>query len=255
MLLQPGAAPIDEILAGLFGRSGRTLLTVFGTSLGIGALVAIVGIAQTAAEQIAERIDAEEATRVTISSSDRGRLPWSAPDRVVRLNGVEAAGTLPPVGYRAGTTLVATGPAGVSERTVSVAASPGLFPVLGLRTVLGRTFDVGHDRRAERVCVVGVELAAELQLPAISSQPTLSLDGVPYVVLGTFEDRSRSGLAEQVVVPQETARRELGWLGLARCTSGRNSAPSIRWWRRPWSCWRRMSPRVSMPGCRGLPTS
>ena len=200
---------VDEMLAGLLARPGRTALTVLGTAIGICALVAIVGTTQTAAEQIAERIDAEEATHATISSSDRGDLPWHAADGVARLNGVAAAGTLSPVGRRTATTFVGLDPSRAGEHAVAVAAaSPGLFDAVEAR-VVGRQFDVGHERRADRVCLVGADLATTLRLPPVESQPTVFLDGEAYTAVGTVADPSGTGLAEQVVVPEETARSYL----------------------------------------------
>ena len=38
----------SEAVAGIFARPGRTVLTILGTVLGIGALVATLGIANTA---------------------------------------------------------------------------------------------------------------------------------------------------------------------------------------------------------------
>ena len=42
----------SEALAGLLQRPGRSVLTMLGTVLGIGAFVAIVGLSETATGQI-----------------------------------------------------------------------------------------------------------------------------------------------------------------------------------------------------------
>ncbi|MDH5616451.1 MAG: ABC transporter permease, partial [Acidimicrobiia bacterium] len=86
---------VSEATAGLFARPGRTLLTVLGTVLGIGALVATLGIAKTAGNQIIGSFNELAATSVVVSS-DRGffggeapriAIPWDAEDRLTRLNG------------------------------------------------------------------------------------------------------------------------------------------------------------------------
>ena len=70
-----------------------------GRSIGVGALVATLGLSKTAANQIVGRFDALAATDVVVSPSARaggaGRsvLPWDAEARLQRLNGVVAAGT------------------------------------------------------------------------------------------------------------------------------------------------------------------
>src|SRR6478735_2208764 len=94
----------DEAMLGIGSRPARLLLTMIGTIVGIGVLVATLGLGQTAAGQITDRFDAVSATRVlvtavpeaTSAAQDDGSaavLPFDAADRVLRLAGVQAAGT------------------------------------------------------------------------------------------------------------------------------------------------------------------
>ena len=47
----------NEATAGLFARPGRTVLTVFGTVIGLASLVATLGLSRTAGNQIVGRFD------------------------------------------------------------------------------------------------------------------------------------------------------------------------------------------------------
>ena len=88
---------LDEALAGVAARPTRLILTTLGTVLGIAALVGTVGLGQTASGQITQRFDLAAATRVVVQPGETRRqegeaatqLPWDAPERVERLNGVE----------------------------------------------------------------------------------------------------------------------------------------------------------------------
>src|SRR3970040_1621849 len=60
-----------EAVAGIFARPGRTVLTVLGTVLGIGALVATLGVAKTAGNQIVGRFDELAATSV-VGTNEQG---------------------------------------------------------------------------------------------------------------------------------------------------------------------------------------
>ncbi|WP_376783478.1 ABC transporter permease, partial [Miniimonas arenae] len=93
-----------EASHGIGSRPGRLVLTILGTVLGIAAVVVTLGMAQTGAGQIAKQFDAVAATQAvaqpattqTMGGDTRARttLPWNSPDRVLRLNGIEAAALL-----------------------------------------------------------------------------------------------------------------------------------------------------------------
>ena len=81
------------------GAPRRAVLTVLGTVLGIGALVATLGISKTSGNQIVGRLDALAATEIVATPRAVGRLtpnaiPWNAQQQLEGLNGGVAAGTL-----------------------------------------------------------------------------------------------------------------------------------------------------------------
>ena len=59
---------VFEAFAGMFARPGRMLLTVLGTTIGLAALVATLGLSQTASQQIIGRFDELAATEITVTS-------------------------------------------------------------------------------------------------------------------------------------------------------------------------------------------
>src|SRR3990170_55379 len=63
---------LDEALAGVAARPTRLVLTTLGTVLGIAALVATVGLGQTASGQITQRFDLAAATRVVVQPEEKG---------------------------------------------------------------------------------------------------------------------------------------------------------------------------------------
>jgi putative ABC transport system permease protein len=83
----PRMSPRDlagEALAGLLARPARVALTVLGTVIGVGALVATLGLSKTAANQIVGHFDALAATDIVVSPSARAGgagaavLPWDS---------------------------------------------------------------------------------------------------------------------------------------------------------------------------------
>src|SRR5262245_21750972 len=96
---------LDEAVAGLLARPGRSLLTVVGVVLGITALVATLGLSRTAGSQIVGRLSELAATEVTAEVAESGgtsagSLPWDGEERLARLNGVVAAGAYGDVDVR-----------------------------------------------------------------------------------------------------------------------------------------------------------
>ena len=78
----------NESIAGLFARPGRMVLTVFGTVIGLAALVATLGLSRTAGNRIVGRFDELAATEIVVTPRPSASgpiiaaLPWDAPERL-----------------------------------------------------------------------------------------------------------------------------------------------------------------------------
>lgn len=211
-----------EATVDIGSRPGRLVMTVMGTVLGIGALVATIGFAQTAAGQIARQFDAAAATHVSIGPAEaqaRGgqsvataSLPWDAPRRLENLAGVESAAVLAPVTLPENTITAVP----INDPSIAAAAPPALFAAsgeiidtLGGRMVTGRSFDDGHDARADRVAMLGTRAAERLAINRVDTQPSIFIDGVAYAVVGIFDDLDRRAeVNDAVLIPTGTARSD-----------------------------------------------
>lgn len=211
-----------EATAGLMERPVRTFLTSLGTILGTAALVATLGIAKTASNQIVTRFDALAATEVVVEpqqstfGSDKvaSTLPFDAPARLERLNGVTAAGTLSEVDVQGALTraVAVRDPLANTEFAMSVeAASPDLFAVIRTRLRTGRVFDQGHSDRADQVAVIGAAVAERLQIDRVAQRPVLFIGNRPFEVIGIIDDVARAPeVLDAIVIPDGTARRLYG---------------------------------------------
>lgn len=209
-----------EAVAGIFARPGRTVLTVLGTVLGIGALVATLGVANTAGNQIIARFDELAATSVVVTNEQaffggpadvRVEIPIDAERRLLRLNGVNAAGSLGPVNV--GTALVRSvpipDPLAQTEFQMNVlAASPGLLEAVRGDLGTGRWFDWGHSDRADRVAILGTGAAQRLNVTRVDQQPVVFVGDEPFVVIGILDEvRRQPELLNAVVIPEGSARQ------------------------------------------------
>ena len=208
---------LDESLAGVAARPARLALTTLGTVLGIAALVTTVGIGQTAAGQISQHFDAVAATRVVVEPGTRAgpdgevaasQLPWDADERVMRLAGVESAGTYARFSPDLVSGSPAAGPSGEGRHDVPTAsASPGLFAAVRAQLATGRYFDSGHDERGDQVVVLGKYAAERLGVNRVDSQPSIFIGDRPFIVIGILDSvASRAELQDAVIMPHGTAR-------------------------------------------------
>jgi macrolide transport system ATP-binding/permease protein len=209
---------LDETLAGVFARPGRAALTTAGTVIGLASLVATLGISRTAGNQIVERFDELQATQVSVRVRSSGgsqesqgggtALPWDVERRLDDLNGVVAAGAVADVANPGGVrTVPVIDPSTVVDRTVPViAASSGFLAAVRGHVSSGRWFDDGHVARADRVVVIGIDLADDLGITSVAAQPGISIGDQLFVVIGIVDQAPRDrGLLGAVIMPSSVA--------------------------------------------------
>ncbi len=209
---------LDEAVLGVGSRPARLLLTMIGTVIGVGSLVATLGIGQTAGSQIAERFDAAAATRVVIRAAESGfgapdgsapKLAVDVADRIGRLAGVTAAGTISEVavGDQAISGVLLNDPTGAEQVDLDVyATSAGLLQAAGGSVSTGRFFDVGHDHRADPVVVLGKRAAERLGITRVDHGPVIFIGERAFTVIGIVEQAgSRPELLDAVIMPYGVA--------------------------------------------------
>ncbi len=219
---------LNEALAGMLARPVRMMLTVLGVAIGLTALVATVGLTRTASNRIISQFDRVAATELFVTAKpgkitgivDPKTIPWDAPTRLRRLNGVVAAGTMSEV--HVGNALASSSPVrdplNQTAFKLSVyAASPDLFRAVRAELETGRLPDAGHSSRADRVAVLGRDAARRLGVVSLGQIPAISIGDHLYLVVGILRDVARRPeLLGSVIIPEGTARRDFGLAGPGR---------------------------------------
>jgi len=213
----------NEALAGMFARPGRMALTVLGIVIGLTALVATLGLSRTASNRIISAFDELAATGIVVAAKpgptgvDPKAIPWDAPARLGRLNGVAAVGTLSEVNV--GNALVSTSlvrdPQNQTAFRLSVkAASPGLFAAVRAELEIGRLPDLGHSERRDRVAVLGPTAALRLGVVGLEQLPAIAISDNLYLIIGILRGVARQPeLLGAVIIPEGTARQDFGLAG------------------------------------------
>lgn len=213
----------DESLAGMFARPGRMALTVLGIVIGLTALVATLGLSRTANNRIISAFDELAATGIVIAARpgpagvDPKAMPWDAPTRIGRLNGVVAVGTLSEVNI--GEALVSTSlvrdPQSQTAFKLSVkAASADLFTAVRAELEAGRLPDAGHSERQDRVAVLGPTAALRLGIVSLNHLPAIAIGDKIYLVIGILRGVARQPeLLGAVIIPEGTAQHDFSLAG------------------------------------------
>ena len=213
-----------EAMAGLVQRPARTLLTMLGTVLGVGAFVVILGLTATTGGQISQRFTVLSATQVTVDdvgdpvTRDLGRtlydFPADADRRVEALNGVRHAGVWWHVSTTQGPRSVAAVPGAASDSGVKLgvyAVSPGALAAMGPTLSQGVAYNAFHERRNERVALLSQAAARRLGVGRLDAQPAVFFDGRPFTVVGVYSDlRRETDLLLGIMIPMGTALAEYG---------------------------------------------
>jgi macrolide transport system ATP-binding/permease protein len=188
-------------------------------------LVATLGLTRTASNRIISQFDQIAATELFVSARPGRRtgivdplaIPWDAPARLMRLNGVIAAGTMSEIdlGGALASSSPVRDPLNPTALNLSVyAASPDLFTAVRAELSTGRLFDLGHSARADRVAVLGGDAARRLGIYGVQQLPAISLGDQLYLIVGILRDVARKPeLMGAVILPEGTARQHFGLLG------------------------------------------
>lgn len=216
---------INEALAGLFSRPMRLFLSVIGIVIGIAALISTLGLTRTAGNRIVSQFDQLAATEIFIRARpsrisgqlDPLALPWNAPQRLLALNGVVAAGSVSEVPLD--TQLVSASsvhdPMSANAFKMSVYAISEQLPRAARAELQSGRFPGRiHSERADRVAVLGREAAERLNIFEVHQQPAIYIGDRLYLVIGIVNDLLREPqLLSAIMIPEGTARADFGLQG------------------------------------------
>jgi putative ABC transport system permease protein len=218
-----------EAAAGIAQRPGRTVLTMLGTVLGVGAFVAVLGLTATGAGQISRQFTVLEDT--TVSVQDNGPtndvaapganpgigFPANADAVAGHIDGVTAAGVWWPVTLASGANFTFSSSlalSGTASQTVNLlAASPGAERAMGLTMAAGAPLSAYENDTSQHVAVIDTSTAAALGISAarLPSHPAVFVDGIAYTVIGVFSSAQRVVTGGTVMlIPENTALADYG---------------------------------------------
>jgi putative ABC transport system permease protein len=183
--------PADAIAVGTVGLRARRLratLSALGIAIAIAALVAVLGVAESAkADLLAELGEQGNLLAVASGQTFDGNptpLPATAPVMISRIPPVEsvtAVGTIPDVTVRRTAAVPAVETGGISV----LAAQPSLLGTLSARMLRGRYFDPVADHYPQ--VVLGASAAQTLGITRLTAATQVYLGGRYFTVVGIVD--------------------------------------------------------------------
>jgi putative ABC transport system permease protein len=209
----PALELLGVALQGLRTRRLRAALSALGIAIGIGAMVAVVGVSSSAQANLLAEIDALGTNLLTVTPGSTlfggtAVLPNSSVPMLDHMDGVQAAAAV----YQAQTAVVLRSPYVPTTQTGGIgvdAASDALPRVLSTGLAAGRFLNAVSARYPE--VVLGSEAASVLQIEHVGQHLLLFVDDRWFVVIGILDPVTLdSTLNSDVFISLPVAHRLFG---------------------------------------------
>ncbi|HTE48013.1 MAG TPA: ABC transporter permease [Gemmatimonadaceae bacterium] len=193
----------------------RSLLTMLGIVIGVGAVIAMVALGRGAQNSVNDRIAALGTTLLTISpgqvstrgiasATDRARLTTDDADALVR-DGKYIAAVEPEMGRS-----LQVQYQNANTNTTVLGTTPNYLDVRKYELAAGKIFTAADDDGSRRVAVLGQTVLVNLGVgPDIVGQQ-IRINSIPFDVIGVLATKGSGGgfgdPDDEVLIPLSTAR-------------------------------------------------
>ena len=210
---------LDEILRVAFqsirANKLRSMLTMLGIIIGVGAVITMVALGTGAQKAIEERINSLGANLLTIFPGQSFQRGVASGNRVsLTVDDAEAL-------ERDARQLSAVVPEMQSSLQLKygnknlnvnvVGTTPNYATVRNYTVTHGRMFSAGDNGARQRYAVLGASVPGMMEMnPAGLIGQTVSLRGIPFEIIGVLSEKGSQGSwnnpDEQILIPLQTAR-------------------------------------------------
>ncbi len=202
---------------GLLANKLRSLLTMLGVIIGVGAIITTTSIGEGAKVDITERIQTLGANILAVrpgqsmfrgrSSADARRTLTVEDAEILRERGKNFWYVTPEVSSRAQVKYL-----NKNTNTTIVGTSPEYLITANFTVVNGKFFSGNEIRNRERVCVLGKTVVDNLFEQRNPVGKTVKIKNIGFHVLGVMKEKGASGWRnpdDQVFIPYTTAMKRV----------------------------------------------
>ncbi|MBK9031283.1 MAG: ABC transporter permease [Myxococcales bacterium] len=215
-------------LSALGRTKARSLLTVLGVIIGVGAVIAMVSIGEGAKARVAAQFEAMGTSTLVVTSGAStagGARGGAGSQPTLTWTDLDAIRALPEVGaaapqLRGNGQLLADGSNWQAPITATTSA---WFTVRAWAAARGELLSPADDAGARKVAVIGKTVATNLFGDDDPIGQTMRIDRTPFIVIGVLEAKGTSAMGQDsddvVVIPARTFLSKVSG-GNARFLSG-----------------------------------
>src|ERR1051325_2963587 len=189
---------IGVALGALRVNKHRSLLTMLGIVIGVGAVIAMVALGRGAQNSVNARISALGTTLLTVnpgqvqsggvaSATDRARLTADDADALVR-DGKWIAAVEPEMGRSLQVQF-----RNANTNTTVLGTTPNYLDVRKYAMAAGKMFTVQDDDGRRRVAVLGQTVLQNLGVGNEIVGQEIRINSIPFQVIGTLASKGRGG--------------------------------------------------------------
>ena len=211
-------------VSSLLSNKARSLLTMLGVMIGVGAVIGMIAVGRGAAIQM-EGLISGMGSKIVILTSGAGRSggvrqsgsssPLLLSDAVAIKEECWSVGAVAPM-VNTSAQLIYENRNWPSQVT---GTTPDFFLIRTMSAQAGRLLDGEDDKAAAKVCVIGQTVARELFGGAEAVGESIRLNRIPFEVVGVLTEKGQSSMGQDqddtVIVPITTAQRRLTRSGIA----------------------------------------
>ncbi len=203
--------PFKMAMKSIWGNKMRSFLTMLGSIIGVGSVIALMAIGQGATAQITEQIASAGTNLLTINVMGRGNKTLEPYEMVEFIDSSPElySGVAPVVS--GGGIMVKNG-AKNTDSTSLTGTNEKYADIRGIELDSGRYISALDVANRNRVVVVGTYLVQELFDGASPLGQKIKINGTPFTVVGVLketQDSEESTADDAVVIPYSVATRLL----------------------------------------------
>ncbi|HEX9393202.1 MAG TPA: ABC transporter permease, partial [Gemmatimonadales bacterium] len=205
---------IQVALSAIRANKLRSLLTMLGIIIGVGAVITMVALGSGAQKSVQDRIQALGPTLLSLFPGQNfrggvaisGAVSLTFDDDTALANNIRYVTDVVPELTRNMQVQY-----GAQNINISVVGStPNYVPVHNYTVTAGRMFTVGDESSRQRYAVLGSQVPTDLNANGVAMiGQTIQIRGIPFEIIGLLSEKGSQGFQnpdEQILIPYQTAR-------------------------------------------------